>query len=169
MDKLNEYLLTLGPGTQHQLKIDVGEKEVVIYNDEIRVVVVTEATIYGNKTVYKGQINSHAEKHGRGELYLERDGNRLALYVGGWKNNKFDGYGNLYKEVKLKNKSNTVLIYTGDFVDGYRTGYGTSYYDNGNVMYDGHWLDDCYHGEGTETDYKGVSKGKKTYKQGFML
>jgi hypothetical protein len=169
MEQLNEYFLTLGPGTQHQLKIDVRDTEVSVFNDEIEVVIPTEATIYGNKTVYKGQINSRSEKHGRGELWLERDGKKLILYVGGWKNNKFDGYGNLYREIKEKSKSKTVLIYTGDFKDGFRTGRGTSYSDNGNVTYDGEWLDDCYHGKGTETDYKGNSKGEQNYKQGFML
>jgi hypothetical protein len=69
------------------------------------------------------------------------------VYVGGFIEGMFSGFGTLYHHKNTSTKS-----FVGSWADGVRHGKGKSYSNvNGRVAYDGDWLGDKRHGRGIST------------------
>ena len=104
----------------------------------------------GKKYFPKDKCNYEGEM-----LDYERDGYGighydLKTYEGYWKNNKWHGHG------VLTSKSGYVISelgfsekYVGEFKEGLLCGSGILYDKNGDVIYDGQWQDNKFHGKGT--------------------
>jgi hypothetical protein len=80
-------------------------------------------------------------------------------YVGYFVDGKMHGQGSYY--------SINGNIYTGSYVNGIQSGYGTIIYKSGE-KYEGYILNDKRHGKGIFTNNKGVSKSVE-YKYGNLL
>ena len=128
--------------------------------------------------VYEGELKNNIIKEGKGKLTY----NNGVIYIGEFKNDKYNGKGVLYIK---KNK----LVYEGYFLNGLFEGKGKFYQQNGDcyignfkngkpdgigkeyfqktdiLKYKGGFKNDCYHGEGEFYDQKGrlLCKGKFEY------
>jgi len=78
-------------------------------------------------------INKKREGYGR---IVHRTSNSLK-YEGEFKNGFIDG-----KNLKIYHP-NENLLYEGELSEGKRLGFGRLYWDNGKVVYQGNWADDC--------------------------
>ena len=65
-------------------------------------------------------------------------------YNGSWKQDKFDGKGNLWTFIENKSGTKNILLYDGQFKSGERHGKGTSYDESGSQ-----WRKDLYEGQGS--------------------
>ena len=125
---------------------------------------------------FEGDMMKGFVREGKGKEY-GNDG-KSALYVGGWKNGKRDGYGS---EFKGRNP-----VYIGEWKNGMRHGAGKELNDSGEVIRSGRWnkgehedpikrLDDGYGTDLSEFDtdcLKGVERleiGKYCFKKAIQL
>jgi hypothetical protein len=114
-----------------------------------------------NDILYLGKI-ANGKRNGHGKLILPDE----SQYEGNFKNNEFDGYG------VYKCKS---YIYSGDFVEGKKSGKGKYEDLLKNTIYEGEFSDDKKNGFGTEkyddgSIYKGEFKnGVKEGKGNLIL
>eukprot|EP01006_Ploeotia_vitrea_P050749 TRINITY_DN67493_c1_g2_i1.p1 TRINITY_DN67493_c1_g2~~TRINITY_DN67493_c1_g2_i1.p1 ORF type:complete len:762 (+),score=120.70 TRINITY_DN67493_c1_g2_i1:64-2349(+) len=97
----------------------------------------TRSTVYiptsrGGKNTYKGQW-ANSLKAGYGEQITE-----LSKYVGEWGGGLRDGEGTLH--VRKSKTDEWKRIYKGSWRADKRHGYGTNWYDNGDI-YEGYWQD----------------------------
>lgn len=88
----------------------------------------------GNKNSYKSGKDKYPETEG--ELYFA-DG----VYYGSIKFNQPHGLGKYWY--------NSGEYYIGEFFQGYMSGNGSYYDQEGFLVYCGEWKDSCYHGVGT--------------------
>ena len=82
---------------------------------------------------YKGERKDD-KPHGKGILYHRVCGGKIR-YKGEFKNGQFHGYGLLYRLFSDKPK------YKGMWKNGNRHGYGASYSYDGNLEYEGVWVE----------------------------
>ena len=125
---------------------------------------------------FEGDMMKGFAREGKGKEY-GTDG-KSALYVGGWKNGKREGYGS---EFKGRNP-----VYIGEWKNGMRHGAGKELNDSGEVIRSGRWnkgehedpikrLDDGYGTDLSEFDtdcLKGVERleiGKYCFKKAIQL
>jgi hypothetical protein len=114
---------------------------------------------------FEGEVNVKGERDGEGIIFFSKGD----IYMGGWKNDRFNGTGTYIFSTQER--------YTGDLVDGLRNGKGTFYYSNGNKydgswqknekngkgflyfsngdLYEGNWVDGVFAGNGTERFFHG--------------
>lgn len=131
-------------------------------------------TDYGfRKTKFCGNF-ADGKKHGIGLLYeynTDTDVVYYTLYNGKWSNDKiqsaeiskysihthtliekvYSGFLNEYKKYYGKGilyHKNGNIKYQGIFIDGLKDGIGKQYYDNGNLEYSGGWMNNMFHGKG---------------------
>lgn len=106
--------------------------------------ILKEAIIYNanNQKVFEGDISSNGKYINQGKLYYDNESNSLK-YEGGFINSKYNGNGNL-------RFPNGHFCYQGDWVNGRKSGQGSTYYEStGSMEYLGDWLNDEKHGSGT--------------------
>lgn len=92
------------------------------------------------KNIYVGQMaDNNRDKTGTG-MSLSKNGN---LYVGDFHNGKFSGYGMMIvgENGKIANVPGTAF-YVGDWIDNKKEGVGTCYGANGDIIYEGKFVDD---------------------------
>ena len=88
------------------------------------------------KEKFKGQIIK-GKRSGMG-LYLFKDG---SVYAGDFYMNSVTGFGMLLASGQITNCDNC-QVYVGNFKDGKKSGSGICYNENGNIIYQGQFLDD---------------------------
>eukprot|EP00092_Neocalanus_flemingeri_P037797 GFUD01041147.1.p1 GENE.GFUD01041147.1~~GFUD01041147.1.p1 ORF type:complete len:880 (+),score=185.71 GFUD01041147.1:265-2640(+) len=109
--------------------------------------------------VYSGEFKDDV-RNGYG-TYNYSNGN---LYIGGWLNGEKDGNGTfLWKDGDIYNGD----VYSGEFKDDVRNGYGTYNYSNGN-LYIGGWLNGEKNGNGT-FQYNNGSRYTGVWKEGKLI
>lgn len=129
-------------------------------------------------------------KHGLGSLYYP-DGSKLQgefrndspngkcilysinnnepfLYIGNFVNGERSGYGKIYNIGELDNKLIYELIYIGQFKKNHFCGQGIYYHDNGNIFYEGNWVDSLPFGNGIIYDINGNLKEIGYYIKGEL-
>ena len=84
---------------------------------------------------FEGEVNVKGEREGEGIIFFPNKD----VYMGGWKNDRFNGNGTYIFSTQER--------YTGDLVDGMRHGRGIFFYSNGN-KYDGSWINNEKNGRG---------------------
>lgn len=94
--------------------------------------------VYLDNSVYIGFTNELNLRDGKGKLTLPCG----TTYEGGFKNDRYHGYGVLLYENGTQ--------YKGEFKDGMRCGKGVLYQGKGNI-YEGEWKDNLKNGLGKET------------------
>lgn len=90
-------------------------------------------------------------------LSQDKSGNIVFSYANG---DRFEG-----KVINLKPISGTLFysngdVYTGQFLNYAKKGFGTMVYSDGKTIYRGNWDNDTYNGQGTLKTTKGEYKGK---------
>lgn len=103
-------------------------------------------------TLYMGKLEDGVIT-GTGEVFQ----NNSMVYKGEMSDNKFNGDGILYEDEKI--------IYDGSFKDNKFEGSGKLYYENGNVKFDGTFLEGIFV-NGTEYYSNGFIKYKGNYLDG---
>jgi len=107
---------------------------------------------------YVGEFNKKGQRHGQG-IYYWNSGEK---YEGTWKNDEFEGYGEMTysnstykgywvngnKEGKGIYRWNSGAIYDGEWKEDDHEGYGEMTYESGNI-YKGYWVKNNKEGEGT--------------------
>ena len=97
------------------------------------------------EVLFKGTFSNGKRDTGYGkESGTNNDGTKWH-YEGNYKNGKWNGKGTMIWDDERYNKG---YKYVGNWVDGYRKGYGEMYY-NGTGSYKGNWASGNYDGEGT--------------------
>ncbi len=99
-----------------------------------------EYLLYPDKTLYRGDFDSHKKRHGYGTLMKE---NRAVIYKGYWMNNNRHGYGRSFD----KNTG----IYSGYWKNGKKHGDIGVYETKGGAKYVGSWYEDKREGWGILT------------------
>ena len=87
--------------------------------------------------VYEGGFEGDMKgfvREGEGKEY--GDDGKSALYVGGWKNGKREGYGSEFKGYSA--------AYIGEWKNGLRHGAGKELNENGEVIRSGRWIEGAY-------------------------
>lgn len=98
------------------------------------------------------------KREGNGKMIKKWAGGIEIIYKGQWKENVFNGYGdyrrhtwafeeNLFENGYTATHIICTLRYNGNFLNGLKNGFGTIYYENGD-LYEGNWLNDKRHGSG---------------------
>ena len=83
---------------------------------------------------FEGDMMKGFVREGEGTEY--RIDGKSALYVGGWKNGKRDGYGSEFKDC--------FPVYIGEWKNGMRDGMGEALNENGEVVRRGKWEEGEY-------------------------
>ena len=105
-----------------------------------------EEIIYPNGDKYIGQLKDN-KKNGRGTLYYNvKDEEGRFYYEGEWKDDKREGKGIIY----WRNND----VYNGDWLNDNMEGKGIFYYDKGDI-YEGDWKNNKKEGKGNITFYNG--------------
>tara|TARA_Y100001960_G_scaffold332640_1_gene433962 strand:- start:414 stop:2057 length:1644 start_codon:yes stop_codon:yes gene_type:complete len=120
-------------------------------------------------TRYEGEWK-HGLPHGRGSFYSTIARNSLfdwsplkddyLMYEGEVVDGLYQGQGTEYDHIGY---------YKGSFQDGDRSGYGTSYTENGTVYYKGEWKDGYWHGQGAKYNNSGSLQCKGEYKYNYLV
>lgn len=97
---------------------------------------------------YEGGFDGCAKRKGYGVQYE----NGKKIYEGNWVNDKYQGSGKSYFELKNLEK----VEYDGQWINNKRSGIGKSFWGNGKVKYEGQWK------RGQKT-----GKGKAFFENGF--
>lgn len=88
--------------------------------------------LYPNGDVFEGQF-CNGQRHGTGRFRFHRDG---TLMEGNFCQGQLDGSGCKYVQKDGR-------VYLGHFVRGIRYGQGKETYPNGDLRYEGEWVDDA--------------------------
>lgn len=88
-----------------------------------------------NDIIYQGQWKKN-QKNGYGEENLEHK-----KYKGYWKDDRYDGYGIIY-EPSINDDEIFIKEYSGYWKNGQRNGDGITFYDNGNISFEGEFKND---------------------------
>ena len=115
-------------------------------------------TIYYNNNFIKYNGFFKNKYYLTGKLYYNNPSNSIK-YEGEFRLNKYDGKGKSYFQ-------NELLEYEGDFLNGCRSGEGSSYHiSTGNMEYNGIWLNNEKHGMGSLYNEAGefIYHGKWVY------
>lgn len=115
---------------------------------------------FGN-IVFSGTLNS-GKINGAGIRYnLENK----SYIVEQWNNGNLK---NKFTEFSAEGK----LLYYGEMEHFKRQGYGIQYNDNGGIIYEGYWVDNCYNGKGTilynDHKYTGLFENSKPCGKGVI-
>lgn len=122
---------------------------------------------YADGSEYEGGMDGFA-RNGMG-TYIK--GNRK--YVGNFVNDAYEGNGTLYrndipvKQGKKKVTGMWVKVYSGEWKDSMRHGYGTSYEEDGS-SYTGYWICNRRNGEGVEYSAKNRMPKKGTWADNLL-
>ena len=92
--------------------------------------IVKEYKGYNDTLRFEGEYKN-GKRNGKGKEYY--DGK--LIFEGDYLNGKRNGKGKEYDSYNKK------LIYEGEYLNGKRNGKGKEYYDNGNIQFDGEYLD----------------------------
>ena len=156
-----------GKKTEYKQEIVFGDGSITRYN--VAIVSVYEGGFKGGKFDGKGRFIVYTDFQTLKSIYTgdfvadKRSGDGVVLnfakdkissyYSGGWKNDDYDGVG-----IDSTEKG----MYIGEYVDGERSGQGTSYWSTYStnslvpvVQYIGMWKGDSKEGAGVEYDKKG--------------
>jgi len=106
--------------------------------------------------IYVGGLDK-TNKEGFGTEYYD-DG---TYYSGYWKRNSKHGLG----EVRRFG----FLIFTGNFYNNVRKGFGIEFYDNNFIKYEGNFENDMYSGKGILYNRDQTIKHIGFFKNGFFL
>lgn len=88
-----------------------------------------------NDIIYQGQWKKN-KKNGYGE-----ENSEYKKYRGYWKDNKYNGYG-IYYEPSINDDEIFIKDYSGYWKNGQREGEGITFYDNGNIYFEGEFKND---------------------------
>lgn len=110
---------------------------------------------FDNGDRYKGQKASDGARTGLG-IYKWSDGD---YYLGNFSNSKIDGYGmNLVQDGYNVSNCNDCIVYVGNYSSDNKSGKGTCYDKNGNLIYYGFFSnnkpDDAYPSTSNYSSYK---------------
>ena len=108
-----------------------------------------------NNEIYKGMWNINGEKEGFG-IFIDKEGNK---YIGGWKEDKFNGYGRLI--------SMNGDYYEGEWMNGIIQGNGKYYNKKEEYTYIGEFKENKFNGKGKITYYKSNMKYEGNFEKGF--
>lgn len=96
---------------------------------------------YGDEIRFVEELNPPLDGYLFGPAYPN-------VTMGEYENGELNGQVNIYKY--------NHLVYSGEMKNGQRSGYGVSYYNNGQVEYDGEWKNDAANGMGAYYDQEGA-------------
>jgi len=126
-------------------------------------------------------------RNGKGINFYE---NGIRLYEGEWLNGLRNGQGTSYYENGNKpyegdlqnNLPNGIVIfdengirlyegelYEGEWLNDKYHGQGTSYYENGNIQYEGEWINDLPHGKGSSYESNGIKQYEGEWLNGKFI
>ena len=98
------------------------------------------------KIQFKGEYKN-GEKNGKGKEYNYGGGLRfIGHYVDGKRNGKGKEFlyaGLVFRNALKENNNNNVLTFEGEYLNGEKNGYGKEYYFNGNLKFEGLFLNGC--------------------------
>jgi antitoxin component YwqK of YwqJK toxin-antitoxin module len=123
-------------------------------------------TLFLESTIYKGNFEKNMPNgigtiyYINGNIYIEG-----GIYKYGYINDKINVY---YKNGYIKYQGETM----GKYLDYCCNGYGKLYNIYGNIIYDGEWKNNKYHGTGTKYEENGYiyfSNWKHGEKNGFVI
>ena len=121
---------------------------------------------YPNGSKLQGEFRYDAP-NGKGILYTVND-NESYLYVGNFINGSKYGFGKLYEIDSTSHELEYKLIYIGEFKKDRFSGKGIYYHSNGNIFYEGNWVDNLPFGNGLLYDINGSLKEVGYYIKGEL-